>query len=129
MTPMIDVTFLLLTFFMLASHFASAERVEVNLPHPDNNQAKDQRFKEKVIVNMIHRGGDQSPAIRLGPARMKSLEELGSRLTQLARRNPRMQVILRGDKELTFGPVREVMEIITAAGLNRLQVVVKMDKG
>jgi biopolymer transport protein ExbD len=36
---------------------------------------------------------------------------------------------LRGDKELTFGPVREVMEIITAAGLNRLQVVVKMDKG
>ena len=34
MTPLIDVTFLLLTFFMLASHFASAEKVEFSLPRP-----------------------------------------------------------------------------------------------
>jgi biopolymer transport protein ExbD len=129
MTPMIDVTFLLLTFFMLASHFASAERVQVDLPHPDNNQAKDQRFKEKVIINIVRHEGEQSPKITLGPVPVESLGELADRLTKLARRNPRMKVLLRGDRDLSFGPVREVMEIISASGLSRLQVVVEMDNG
>jgi len=39
MTPLIDVTFLLLTYFMLASHFASAEKPDLKLPRPDDSQA------------------------------------------------------------------------------------------
>ncbi len=39
MTPMIDVVFMLIIFFMLVSNFASVENLELDLPDPDHSQA------------------------------------------------------------------------------------------
>lgn len=127
MTPMIDVTFLLLTFFMLASHFASAERIEMELPQPDDSQAVDQRFAEKIIINMVHRGDDREPALTYGALPVGSMLELADRLAALARVNPKVQVILRADRRLSYGDVRQMMELIAAQNLTRLQVVAEMD--
>lgn len=127
MTPMIDVVFLLLTFFMLASHFASAEKVNVDLPHPDRNQAVDRRFQDKAIIS-LRRVEDQKDAeIWLGPMLLDSPAELAERLQAIAENNPQCQVILRGDHGLTYGQVREVMEVISAGRLSNLQVVVEMN--
>ena len=38
LAPMIDITFLLITFFLLAGHLASAEKVEMKLPNPDHTR-------------------------------------------------------------------------------------------
>lgn len=126
MTPMIDITFLLLTFFTLSSHFASAEKVQLSLPKPDHNQATDQRFPDKVIVNLIYRA-DGAPAIlRMGAFELASAQQLGEHLAPIARHNPRTPVILRSDRRLAYGQVREVMETIAQAGLSRLQVVAEL---
>ena len=127
MTPMIDVTFLLLTFFMFASHFASAEKLELDLPAPDNSQAQDRRFKEKIIINVVYTGPHAEPAYLLGPLSVRSLTALGDRLQNIGEQNPRLEVILRADRRLPYGDVREVMEMIAATGLTRLQVVTEMD--
>jgi biopolymer transport protein ExbD len=126
MTPMIDVTFLLLTFFMLASHFASEEMTDVDLPRPDENQAVDQRFQEKIIISLRPVGSDGQMEIRLGPLTVESTDELSRRLGELAKANPRAQVILRADRHLRYGAVREVMEEVAAHGLTRLQVVTEL---
>ena len=127
MTPMIDVTFLLLTFFMLASHFASVEKVDVDLPKPDENQAIDRKFTDKVIINVLHAGELVEPDIRLGPVPVASIADLADRLHDVGRQNPTAQVILRADRKLPYGEVRQVMEAITAAGLTRLQVVTELE--
>lgn len=126
MTPMIDVTFLLLTFFMLASHFASAEKIPVPLPEPDHNQAVARRFPDKVIVNLVEGETRGDPRILLGPVPVDSLGELAERLNELGRGNPEVEVILRADRALPYGAVREVMELISAARLTRVQVVVDL---
>lgn len=126
MTPMIDVTFLLLTFFMLASHFASEEKTAVDLPRPNDNQAVEQRFQDKIIISLVHQPDRPGPEIRLGPLRMSSMDELEMRLIELARGNPRAQVILRADRHLAYGVVREVMEIVSRQNLTRLQVVTEL---
>lgn len=126
LTPMIDVTFLLLTFFMLATHFASVERTEVELPRPDHNQAVDRRFPEKVTINMVFEGEDRPPAFAIGPGRLDSLATLAARLNEVGRTNPDTQVILRADRRLPYGLVRQVMEVITAQNLIKLQVVTEM---
>ena len=72
MTPLIDVTFLLLTFFMLASHFASAEKTDIDLPEPDNSQAVVWRLEDKIIINVLYRGELVEPELRLGPVPMRS---------------------------------------------------------
>ncbi len=128
MTPMIDVTFLLLTFFMLASHFASAEKIPVPLPRPDHNQAVDRRFPDKVIINLVEDKGRTDPRIWLGPVPLDSAAELAERLNELGRVNPNVEVILRADRSLAYGVVREVMELISAARLTRVQVVVDLMK-
>jgi DNA-binding NarL/FixJ family response regulator len=50
MTPLIDVTFLLLTYFMLASHFASAEKPDMKLPRPDDSQASLSDQEQKILL-------------------------------------------------------------------------------
>ncbi|UCD28109.1 MAG: biopolymer transporter ExbD [Planctomycetota bacterium] len=128
MTPMIDVTFLLLTFFMLASHFASAEKIDVDLPQPDNNQSVDRRFKDKIIINMLYHNQYTEPSLTLGPIVVTSVNELSDRLHELGRQNPKAEVILRADRRLSYGNVKQIMEIIAAEKLIRLQIVTQMDQ-
>ena len=127
MTPMIDVTFLLLTFFMLASHFASAEKLDIELPRPDRNQAVDERFPDKVILNVVDRGDDAEPMWTVGAVRVGSLAELADRLDRIAEADRQVQVILRADRRLRYGQVRQVMEVVADSGLTRLQVVTELD--
>ena len=127
MTPMIDVTFLLLTFFLLASHFHTAGMIDIKLPQPDDNKAVDRAFKDKIIVNVLDAGADREPALTFGAAPVASMVELGERLNALARANPQAQVILRADRSLSYGDVRQVMELIAAQNLTHLQVAVELD--
>ena len=53
-------------------------------------------------------------------------ERIDVRLGELARVNPRAQVILRADRRLRYGAVREVMEIVAGQKLTRLQVVAEL---
>jgi biopolymer transport protein ExbD len=129
MTPLIDVTFLLLTFFMLATHFASAEKIDLDLPRPDDSQATEQRFPDRILINLLYQGDDQEPEIRLGPMQVDSLERLGQRLKELARINPQAQVILRADRRLGYGAVRSVMELVAANRLGNLQIVAELESG
>jgi biopolymer transport protein ExbD len=126
MTPMIDVTFLLLTFFLLASQLASAEKVEIDLPKPHESQAVERRIPEKIIINLLNEGKDAEPGLTLGAVRLNSKVELADRLRGLAARNPDLQVILRADRNLEYHAVREIMEMIAAENLSRLQVVAEL---
>lgn len=126
MTPMIDVTFLLLFFFMVTSHIASNEKVALELPHPDNNQSAESQVNEKVIVNLRYVPDGAEPAFMLGAVPVNSMDELIERLDRIGRQNPRTQVILRADRRLSYGRVRDVMHAIAAANLTRLQVVTEL---
>jgi len=126
MTPAIDLTFNLLLFFMLTSHFASAEKVEMSLPRPDGSRAVDRRILDKVIVNVMYRGEELEPTLRCGPVEVGSLTELQGRLQEMARWNPGLEVILRADRRTPYGQVRRVMETIAAVKLTKLQVVVEL---
>ncbi len=125
MTPLIDVTFLLLTYFMLASHYASAEKPDMHVPQPDMSQAVDRKLDEKIILNVLHEPAGE-PRLTFGPEDVASLSELGDRLTQLAARAPRTQVILRADRRVPYGYVRKIMELVAERRLVNLQIVAEL---
>jgi biopolymer transport protein ExbD len=126
MTPMIDVTFLLLTFFMVTSHFASAEKVDVELPHPDHNQSVEQKLIEKVIINLEFNGEGADPIMRIGALQIESDAVLVERLRGIAAVKPNTQIILRADRRLPYGPVRDVMRMISEVNLTRFQIVTEL---
>ncbi len=127
MTPLIDVTFLLLTYFMLASHYASAERPDaVEIPKPHQSQAEDRFLEEKVYVNMLYEAGGE-PVLMFGPLQMGSFNELKERLNAIGQAAPQTQVVLRADRRIPYGEVRQVMEAIAAAHLPNVEVVAELE--
>ena len=112
LTPMIDVVFQLLLFFLVASRFADEEReFKVMLPHASEAMPLTVRPRE-YVVNIDRPGHYYVQGRMLAPA---VLEES---LRQLATDNPgRQVVIIRADKHSEWEHVIFVMNACNRAKL------------
>jgi len=129
LTALVDVTVLLLTFFMVVNQFASAERVEMPIPRPRESMARDRRIAEPVVINIIHRGPDAAPAYQIGPLAVGSLADLSQRLAVEKRNTPQIEVVLRADRRLDYARVREVMELLGEHAISKFHVVAEVASG
>lgn len=122
LTSMIDVLFLLIIFFMASTQFSEMER-NVALQIPQVGDAKDlpAAFKRQVIN--IYRDGQ----IHLDREAV-TLEELGQRLIEQRRSNPRLSVLVRGDGEGSFQNVASVLAACRSAGISELGISVRLAK-
>jgi biopolymer transport protein TolR len=140
MTPMIDVTFLLIIFFMLVSNIVAEENPEMVLPVLREPQAAPIGDGERVVVNLepqpygrdrLRGGADhlawpgQPLRIRVG-VRSHSLDDLGlvvQTLSEARLANPNVEVLLRADSALHYHTVQPVLDAIAAAGVGQVQLV------
>ena len=53
MTPMVDLAFLLLTFFLLTTTFNKPKTMEVNMPDKVDDETQQTRINEKDILNLV----------------------------------------------------------------------------
>lgn len=112
LTPMIDVVFNLLIFFMVVSHFASAER-DMKVELPTGSEAMPLTAKPKeIFVNIDQRGRF---FVR---AREVTQRELGELLRAAAINNPANQsVVIRADKRAAWDFVATAMRLCNEAGI------------
>lgn len=128
MTPMIDVVFLLIIFFMLASRFVSAEHAEIQLPDPQRSQAAEMKLPEKVVIN-VQLGPDDRPQILVGPIRCADLAELSTRLQIQKSQSPELQVVLRADKRVKYSFVRDVLKTVADNQIELINIAAKREPG
>ena len=111
-TPMIDVTFLLLIFFMTVNQVTRSQRERVELPQLSGTQ---DQTPQSLVVNI-----DEAGLIKVA-ARSLSLQQLvglvGTELGKVGGDPSRLAVTLRADRR---GDCRTINEVITA--LVRLDV-------
>jgi len=123
---MIDVVFLLIIFFVLISTFASAERLPMKLPDPDASQAQDVKLTDRVIINVQLTNPDDPQhsdvVYNFGPFRVDSLADVSARLALHARLVPDLKIVIRADRRVRYGVVREVMEIVAENGVEKMNV-------
>ena len=117
LTPMIDVVFLLMIFFLVASKLDEADRfIDVVLPKASAAKPLTSRPRE-FLVN-IDRDGNSFVG-----ARPVSLAELQTLLKQAAADNPKRQtVIVRADENVAHKFVVAVMNACVEAGIEDYQV-------
>lgn len=105
LTPIVDVLFLLLIFFMLSSSFVQVSGVSVELPELSTGQSKGIK---KFIVTIDHNGrlwfNDQ-------PHTIATLREELQRVTSDT-------VVVRADKSVAFEHVAQLMSLTEEAGLD-----------
>ena len=117
MTPMIDIVFLLMIFFLVASKLDEDDRaLDVVLPQAAAAQPLTARPREFVIN--IDRAGNYFAGAR--PVRLEELRDL---LVQAAADNPaRQTVIVRADEEAAHKFVVAAMDACVQAGIEDYQV-------
>ncbi len=119
LTPMIDIVFLLIIFFMVSTSFSQLERdIRLQVPRVSTSGPLTPAPEKKIIH--VYRDG----RITL-EGRPVSLEELRRRL-ELARKNyPDQGVLIRGDAQGAFEHVARVLDACRAAGVRELAIAVQ----
>lgn len=113
LTPIIDMVFLLLIFFLVATTFAQAEReIEVALPVARNAEPLSATLRE-LVINV-----KQDGAIVVA-GRALSADDLRAMLTESAKINPDRKVTVRGDRRATYDHVVQVLDLCKAAGIQQ----------
>lgn len=133
MTPMVDVAFLLLTFFMLTTQFREPEKVAVTLP---SSHAQVRVPMSNVMLLTIDKDG--KPHIRADvsdkslPGSGEDVEipisDLQNVFQQLRANNPRLITTVKADKQTPYGPVEDAMAALKAAGIVRFNFITELEK-
>ena len=142
MTPLIDVTFQLIIFFMLVNTIASEEILPIVLPELDNPQTIKLGEVSRIIVNLgTAEFSDREPGVaglntsgdlarmRVGMNQVNAndMQEISRILAEARGNNPDVEVLLRADSALFFQDVQPVMQAITAAGIKKVNMVAYME--
>ncbi len=109
MTPMIDVVFLLIIFFLVSSHLAKQEaQMELPLPDAETGEAAAADQLPRVTVNVLDDG------TLLMSGRRVPHDELAERLQEkLSRSGPDLEVRIRSHREAPYGLINPVMKACT----------------
>lgn len=111
MTPLIDVVFLLLIFFLVASRLSQEDR-EMDVPLPSAANAMPMTAEpQEIVVNI-----DQQGALYVNSEYMQ-VEQFEALLRQNISNNPLGQsVIIRADKRVPLQTPVDVMDICLKCG-------------
>lgn len=128
MTPMIDVVFLLLVFFVCTASFQTVDSI---LPIPiatagivdsELPQAPDDVDLERIIIEVGQI--DDRTQLTLNGQRISSLEQLAKLLAALADIDKSLTVIIDIEGRTLLGPAIEVFDRCRLAGFQKIQFAV-----
>ncbi|MBP6875003.1 MAG: biopolymer transporter ExbD [Candidatus Eisenbacteria bacterium] len=123
MTPMVDVAFLLLIFFMSTTQFKPPEQVSVSLPA---SSSEIKVPETEVIVITVTKQGKFFIGDETGKATEIAEEDLARTVLEERVRNRAARVIVKGDKETEFGLIADVMYIMQHTNTNRFNLMTEL---
>ena len=111
LTPLIDIVFLLLIYFLLATNFLVDEGIKIKLPQAKASAPQ----TEKEITVYVDRQGRAF----LGTEEV-SLGMLFDRLKEMIGGKENKLVVIRADRAVILNKAVKVMDVAKAAGAGRL---------
>lgn len=116
LTPLVDMVFLLLMFFLLTTQFIEEDGIGVRLPTADSALNREQDHITVVVTAAgdLYLEGQRLPVADLAP-----------RLRELIGQNT--TVMLRGDREVQLQKAVAVMEQAKLAGAARIMVATEQE--
>jgi biopolymer transport protein ExbD len=142
MTPMIDIIFNLVIFFMLISQFQQLEIEDVVLPEAEAAKVMDYSEYRNIVINIIKgRTSSLDAVVKVMGREMRVLEaytrpdgsqtvggELTAYLVDAASKGDKanLNVILRADADVPYEDVARVMLAAGAAGIEGWWITTKI---
>ncbi len=112
LTPMIDVTFQLILFFLLAGHLAQQESsVDLDLPVAQTGHKAMESPTRRLVINVAQDG-----TLIVG-GEMIDLERLGQILSADRRMSESLEVRIRTDRRTPYGKIAPLLIRCTESGI------------
>jgi len=121
LTPMIDVVFQLLIFFMVTAVFAITPGLDIKLPEAEEAQAPD---KENLFIVVDQDGNMKLNHKTVTFANLK--EELEYKRGIL---DNTTLIIIQGDERATHGQIVQIMDIARQVGIVDQVIATEPDRG
>jgi biopolymer transport protein ExbD len=113
MTPMIDVVFLLIIFFLVSSHLAKQEtQMELSLPSATSIEPQADDASARLVVNVQADGSVYLAGHQLTPAELQ--RRLAERMRELGRD---LEVRIRSDASADYGHIEPIMLACARSGI------------
>jgi biopolymer transport protein ExbD len=115
MSPMIDLVFLLLIFFLVASAIVKIDKVPIEVPSAVYAKVpEDETGRFAITVN-------QDGGMFVGPASDEmTLEQLTDRMRSEIDANKDLRIVIRADRMVKYETNEKIMEACAEAGANDL---------
>ena len=116
-TPFVDVMLVLLIIFMVTAPLLSSG-IKINLP--ESSSVLKNEKKDHVTVSMNKKG-----EIFIQKKQFTS-QQLIQKLKLLKKNNKNLKIYIKGDKNLDYGKVMDLMSLINKSGFTKVALVTKL---
>lgn len=135
MTPMVDIAFLLLIFYMMTTSFKPPEAKAVDLPSshsqielPDKDIINITVTKDdSIYVDLVTKeqqtidGKDQLTTARI--VRTSSVLSIGQDLVEFRAKNIRANIVMKADERAKFGLMKKIMDAMQENDMGRFLII------
>ena len=115
LTPLIDVVFILLVFFMLVSNFSNYHAIEVNSPAPATKQSNNM---EGSLLIRLSENGDIDIA-----GKQTNLDKVSEVVKKAIEKRPDQQVLIKPHAELAIQEVVDLLDELTLLGISNFSFI------
>ncbi|AXH13128.1 ExbD/TolR family protein [Halarcobacter bivalviorum] len=113
LTPMLDVVFIMLIFFIVTTSFVKEAGIEVNRP-----SAKTSQQKTEANILIAIKNNDEIWIDK----RMVDIRAVRSNIERLKASNTESSVVVQSDKDARTGVLVKVMDQVRLAGITNISV-------
>jgi biopolymer transport protein ExbD len=119
MTPLIDVVFLLLIFFLVATNFTRKELDhKLKLPQALGGE-KSEVLPEILVINIRQDG------TLVIDGKIREAEKLGGIISDWRAKHPDKNVAIRGDGQVPYQKIMQVMGLCKSLGVDNIDLPVE----
>jgi len=118
-TPLIDVLLTLIIMFMLVVSMDPEFGEKAQIPQPDQKSAPREPQARTIVIQVVSTAKDQAPSVKINQEDVP-WQELENRLARIYLTRVEKVAFVRGDADVDFQYVADVIDLAHHAGVQRI---------
>jgi biopolymer transport protein ExbD len=125
MTPMVDIAFLLLTFFMLTTTMTKPTTMEINLPPGDS---KVEVAESNLLTLRVNEKNDLFYNVGVDIPQRVEFDKLHALLVEKSQANPKLITLLKVDRKAKYKEMVDIIDEFSLASIVKFSIAPMLDE-